>query len=421
MSGAGATARFAVAALATWRVTHLLASEDGPGDAVVRLRARLGSGKAAGLMDCFQCLSVWVAAPASIYVTRDTRESSRLARAVGRACLLERAAPSPSSSSRFRGGGRGGCCGQKRAALKPRPRRGLRFRSAEPDRTGPVAGGAPFHTRRAVRAQAQYTSARVFACAGTRRAGLRILRRASRPVRSTRGRARTAGNAVLPRRLLSRPPPNEEPGALRPEYPVMPMSADRCVRRGAARRPRRRSSRCSCSSCSPWSAGRRAGSCSACRGGRGSSWRRPCPADDRRVADLHGSGSPVARGGPAPARLPRARQLHALAILSPVSSLRAPRDLGGGELLLTAFAIWTTTGSCSALLFWDWTPAARPRGSRLPPRDADFQFTQDENPWLDPKGWSPQVWDYAYLSLTNAIAFEPDRHACRCRCARRRR
>ena len=32
--------RLAVAALATWRLTHLLASEDGPGAVVARLRAR---------------------------------------------------------------------------------------------------------------------------------------------------------------------------------------------------------------------------------------------------------------------------------------------------------------------------------------------------------------------------------------------
>ncbi len=82
--------RFAVAALATWRVTHLLASEDGPADAVVRLRGRLGPGAAGRLIDCFQCLSVWVAAPASLFVTREPRELIPTWLAVsGAACLLE--------------------------------------------------------------------------------------------------------------------------------------------------------------------------------------------------------------------------------------------------------------------------------------------------------------------------------------------
>ena len=43
-----------------WRWTHLLAEEDGPGGAVVRLRARLGTGQHGERMDCFYCLSVWL-------------------------------------------------------------------------------------------------------------------------------------------------------------------------------------------------------------------------------------------------------------------------------------------------------------------------------------------------------------------------
>jgi hypothetical protein len=53
---------FAVAVLATWRVTHLLANEDGPADVIFRLRRRLGEGFIGSLMDCFNCMSIWVAA-----------------------------------------------------------------------------------------------------------------------------------------------------------------------------------------------------------------------------------------------------------------------------------------------------------------------------------------------------------------------
>jgi hypothetical protein len=42
VADSGVGLRFALASLATWRVTHLLAEEDGPWDAVVRARARLG-------------------------------------------------------------------------------------------------------------------------------------------------------------------------------------------------------------------------------------------------------------------------------------------------------------------------------------------------------------------------------------------
>ena len=70
MSEVSFWARLVLAVLATWRVTHLLASEDGPADLVIRARGRLGHSLAGGLMDCFHCLSLWVAAPAALFVSR---------------------------------------------------------------------------------------------------------------------------------------------------------------------------------------------------------------------------------------------------------------------------------------------------------------------------------------------------------------
>ena len=62
--------RFILAVLATWRVTHLLANEDGPADAIVKFRALLGQSLAGKLMDCFNCLSLWIAALAALFVIR---------------------------------------------------------------------------------------------------------------------------------------------------------------------------------------------------------------------------------------------------------------------------------------------------------------------------------------------------------------
>ncbi len=88
--------RFALASLAVWRVTHLLVEEDGPADAVVRLRARLGNTQLGRLLDCFYCLSVWVAAPASVAAARSRREVPLTWLALsGAACLLERATREP--------------------------------------------------------------------------------------------------------------------------------------------------------------------------------------------------------------------------------------------------------------------------------------------------------------------------------------
>jgi hypothetical protein len=89
----GSWLNFVVAVLATWRVTHLLANDDGPGDTIFRLRRRLGEGLIASLMDCFNCLSLWIGAPLALVVslTPMTWFISWLAMS-GAACLLERLA-----------------------------------------------------------------------------------------------------------------------------------------------------------------------------------------------------------------------------------------------------------------------------------------------------------------------------------------
>jgi len=49
--------------LGVWRLTHLLNAEDGPWNVVALLRRRAGTGFWASLLDCFYCLSFWIAAP----------------------------------------------------------------------------------------------------------------------------------------------------------------------------------------------------------------------------------------------------------------------------------------------------------------------------------------------------------------------
>jgi hypothetical protein len=88
----GFSARFLLGVLATWRVTHLLVEEDGPGDLVVRLRQRVGEGWIGSALDCFYCLSIWTAAPVAVAVARRPREAPLTWLALsGAACLLERA------------------------------------------------------------------------------------------------------------------------------------------------------------------------------------------------------------------------------------------------------------------------------------------------------------------------------------------
>jgi uncharacterized protein DUF1360 len=109
MSEWGPLPRLLLAVLATWRLTHLLAREDGPADVIVRVRARLGAGFLGRLLDCFYCLSLWVAAPMAVFVSRRPLEGVLSWLAVsGAACLLERLGHDPVVIQPDPGRGEGG-------------------------------------------------------------------------------------------------------------------------------------------------------------------------------------------------------------------------------------------------------------------------------------------------------------------------
>lgn len=80
----------------------------------------------------------------------------------------------------------------------------------------------------------------------------------------------------------------------------------------------------------------------------------------------------------------------------------------GAQLLASGGAVWFTNTIAFGLAFWELDcggPVARALSSE--PRKPDFQFPQDENPLLARDGWAPRLWDYFYISLTNATAFSP--------------
>lgn len=65
--------------LAVWRVTHMLFDELGPFGAFARFRAWTATkdetvGGIADLFDCFLCLSVWVGAIASLFISNTLKE-----------------------------------------------------------------------------------------------------------------------------------------------------------------------------------------------------------------------------------------------------------------------------------------------------------------------------------------------------------
>lgn len=94
---------FVLGLLATWRVAHLLAYEDGPWDLLVRLRVALGDGVLGRLVDCFQCVSLWVAAPFALVVGRGALEWGLAWLGLsGGACLLDRIGRDPVVIQRLR-------------------------------------------------------------------------------------------------------------------------------------------------------------------------------------------------------------------------------------------------------------------------------------------------------------------------------
>src|SRR5579872_3208989 len=64
----------AVGTLAVWRVTHLLSAEDGPWNLVVWVRRKAGGGFWGNLLDCFYCLSLWIAVPFAFFLGDGAKE-----------------------------------------------------------------------------------------------------------------------------------------------------------------------------------------------------------------------------------------------------------------------------------------------------------------------------------------------------------
>jgi hypothetical protein len=60
--------RFALSALAVYRVAFLIAREDGPWDVFRRLRSSAAKSAAGRLVACVNCLSVWIALPLAAFV-----------------------------------------------------------------------------------------------------------------------------------------------------------------------------------------------------------------------------------------------------------------------------------------------------------------------------------------------------------------
>ncbi|MDB5201875.1 MAG: hypothetical protein JWQ27_1284 [Ferruginibacter sp.] len=83
---------FLLICLACWRLTHLLSKEDGPFDLVYLLRKKAGAGFFGSLLDCFYCVSIWIAFPLVLALGYFWWEKLLYWLSVsGAACILEQA------------------------------------------------------------------------------------------------------------------------------------------------------------------------------------------------------------------------------------------------------------------------------------------------------------------------------------------
>jgi uncharacterized membrane protein len=80
----------------------------------------------------------------------------------------------------------------------------------------------------------------------------------------------------------------------------------------------------------------------------------------------------------------------------------------GRQLLLSGGVVWLVSVIAFGLAYWELDSGGPVDRAMAATRSKpDFQFPQDDNPQLAREGWTPRLWDYFYVSLTNAMAFSP--------------
>ena len=98
---------------------------------------------------------------------------------------------------------------------------------------------------------------------------------------------------------------------------------------------------------------------------------------------------------------------NGVALLALMGSVLNGHEHNGGELLLKGITVWTTNVIAFGLWFWGLDRGGPVRRREPDPPPPDFQFPQMENPQLAAPGWHPRLFDYLYVSFTNAVAFSP--------------
>jgi hypothetical protein len=98
---------------------------------------------------------------------------------------------------------------------------------------------------------------------------------------------------------------------------------------------------------------------------------------------------------------------NGVALAALIGSVLSGQERNGAELLFKGITIWSTNVIAFGLWYWGFDRGGPIRRREPDPPAPDFQFPQMENPQLAEPGWHPRLFDYVYISFTNAIAFSP--------------
>jgi hypothetical protein len=98
---------------------------------------------------------------------------------------------------------------------------------------------------------------------------------------------------------------------------------------------------------------------------------------------------------------------NGVTLLALIASVLTGQERNGGELLFKGITVWSTNVITFGLGYWTVDRGGPVRRREPDPPPPDFQFPQMENPQLAQPGWHPRLFDYIYVSFTNAIAFSP--------------
>jgi hypothetical protein len=98
---------------------------------------------------------------------------------------------------------------------------------------------------------------------------------------------------------------------------------------------------------------------------------------------------------------------NGIALLALMGSVLNGHEHSGAQLLFKGITVWSTNVIAFGLWFWGLDQGGPIRRREPDPPPPDFQFPQMENPQLAEPRWHPRLFDYMYVSFTNAIAFSP--------------